>query len=115
MNIVEINNRITRIQNTLFEQAHTQSLELKPVAIALNKQGIKAGKLYCNPGMIALPMPFCPYLRSLNTSQKSILSAAFLANFYKYVANSESQAIPSNVSVSEKLFAPYSDEFMILH
>lgn len=115
MNIVEINNRITRIQNTLFEQAHTQSLELKPLAIALNKQGIKAGKLYCNPGMIALPMPFCQYLRSLNTSQKSILSAAFFANLYKYVANSESQAIPSNVCVSEKLFAPYSDEFMILH
>ncbi len=115
MNNVEINNRIARIQNRLFEQAHTQSLELKPVAIALNKQGIIAGKLYCNPGMIPLPMPFCEYLRSLNTSQKSILSAAFFANFYKYVANSESQAIPSNMSVSEKLFAPYSDEYMILH
>ncbi len=115
MNNVEINNRITKIQNRLFEQAHTQSLELKPVAIALSKQGIIAGKLYCNPGMIPLPMPFCEYLRSLNTSQKSILSAAFFANFYKYVANSESQAIPSNMSVSEKLFAPYSDEYMILH
>ncbi|MBE9200004.1 MULTISPECIES: hypothetical protein [unclassified Nodularia (in: cyanobacteria)] len=115
MNIIEINNRITRIQNRLFEQAHTQSLELKPVAIALNKQGIKAGKLYCNPGMIPLPMLFSEYLRSLNTSQKSILSAAFFANFYKYIANSESQAIVSNMNVSDKLFAPYSDEYMVLH
>lgn len=115
MNTVKINDRITKIQNKLFEQAHTQPLELKPLAIALSKQGIKGEKLYSHPGMIPLPIPFCEYLRSITARQKSILSAAFLANFYKYVANSESQALVSNMSVAEKLFAPYSDEYMILH
>ncbi len=115
MMTVKINDRLTKIQNKLFEQAHTKSLELKPLAIAINRQGINGEKLYSNPGIIPLPMPLCGYLRSLSKRQKAILSAAFLANFYKFVANSESQAIVSNISVSEKVFAPYSDEYMILH
>ncbi|MBN3905276.1 MAG: hypothetical protein HWQ35_01395 [Nostoc sp. NMS1] len=115
MDTIKIDDRIPKIQNRLFEQAHTQPLELKTLAIAINKQGINGEKLYSHPGIIPLPMPFCGYLRSLSKRQKAILSAAFLANFYKFVANSESQAIVSNISVSEKVFAPYSDEYMILH
>jgi hypothetical protein len=115
MKTVKINDRITRIQNKLFEQAHTQPLELKSLAIAMNKQGIKGEKLYSHPEIITLPTPGCEYLLSFNARQKSILSAAFLANFYKFVANSESQALISNMSVAEKIFVPYSDEYMILH
>ena len=70
MSTVKINDRITKIQNKLFEQAHTQPLELKPLAIALNKQGIKGEKLYSHPGMIPLPMLFCEYLRSYKCSSK---------------------------------------------
>ncbi|AFZ58473.1 hypothetical protein H6G54_06200 [Anabaena cylindrica FACHB-243] len=115
MNTVQISDRITLIQNKLFEQAHTQPLELKFLAIAMNKQGIKGEKLYSHPEIITLPTQGCEYLLSFNAHQKSILSAAFLANFYKFVANSESQTLISNVSVAEKIFVPYSDEYMILH
>ncbi|MGM3309234.1 hypothetical protein ACSQ6I_25205 [Anabaena sp. WFMT] len=115
MNTVKINDRITLIQNKLFEQAHTQPLELKFLAIAMNKQGIKGEKLYSHPEIITLPIAGCKHLHSFNARQKSILSAAFLANFYKSVANSESQTLISNISVAEKIFVPYSDEYMILH
>ncbi|MBE8988088.1 hypothetical protein [Nostoc sp. LEGE 12450] len=115
MNTVKIDNRIPKIQNKLFEQAHTQPLELKTVAIAMSKQGIKGEKLYSHPGMLPLPVPICEYLFSFNARQMSILSATFFANFYKYVANSEYQSLISNMSVAEKVFASYSDEFMILH
>ncbi|MBC1219228.1 hypothetical protein GNF10_01175 [Nostoc sp. UCD121] len=115
METVRIDDRLTKIQNKLFEQAHTKPLELKYLAIAINKQGINGEKLYSHPGIITLPMQFCGYLRSLSKRQKAILSAAFLANFYKFVANSESQTLVSNISVGEKVFASYSDEYMILH
>ncbi|MBD2521866.1 hypothetical protein [Nostoc sp. FACHB-133] len=115
MNTVKIDNRIPKIQNKLFEQAHTHSLELKPVAIAMSKQGIKGEKLYSHPGMLPLPVPICEYLLSFNARQMSILSATFFANFYKYVANSEYQSLMSNMGIAEKVFASYSDEFMILH
>ena len=50
MNTVKIDTRITKIQNRLFEQAHTHPLELKPLAIAMSKQGINGEKLYSHPG-----------------------------------------------------------------
>ncbi|BAY76695.1 hypothetical protein NIES25_31520 [Nostoc linckia NIES-25] len=115
MNTVQIDRRIPKIQNKLFEQAHSNALELKPIAIAMSKQGIKGEKLYSHPGMLPLPTPICEYLLSFNSRQKAILSATFFANFYKYVANSEYQSLISNMSIAEKVFAPYSDEFMILH
>ncbi|RCJ23969.1 hypothetical protein A6S26_20480 [Nostoc sp. ATCC 43529] len=115
MNTVQIDRKIPKIQNKLFEQAHSHALELKPIAIAMSKQGIKGEKLYCHPGMLPLPVPICDYLFSFNNRQKAILSATFFANFYKYVANSEYQSLISNMSIAEKVFAPYSDEFMILH
>lgn len=115
MNTVQIDRRIPKIQNKLFEQAHSNALELKPIAIAMSKQGIKGEKLYCHPGMLPLPVPVCEYLLSFNNRQKAILSATFFANFYKYVANSEYQSLISNMSIAEKVFALYSDEFMILH
>ncbi|MBH8564123.1 hypothetical protein I8748_18350 [Nostoc sp. CENA67] len=105
MNTVKINNRITKIQNKLFEQAHTQPLKLKPLAIALSKHGIKGEKLYFHPGMIPLPIPIFQYLSSLNPRQMPILSAAVFANFYKVVANSESQSIISNMNIAKKVFS----------
>jgi hypothetical protein len=115
MNTVQIDRRIPKIQNRLFEQAHSHALELKPIAIAMSKQGIQGEKLYSHPGMLPLPVPICEYLHSFNRRQKAILSATFFANFYKYVANSEYHSLISNMSIAEKVFALYSDEFMILH
>jgi len=115
MNTVQIDRRIPKIQNRLFEQAHSHALELKPIAIAMSKQGIQGEKLYSHPGMLPLPVPVCEYLHSFNRRQKAILSATFFANFYKYVANSEYHSLISNMSIAEKVFALYSDEFMILH
>ena len=115
MTAVKVNNRLTKIQNKLFERAHTKPLELKFLAIALNKQGIQGDKLYSNPEMIPLPMRNCEYLMSLNARQQAIISAAYFANFYKAVANSESQTLVSNMGVADKVFEPYSDEYMVMH
>lgn len=112
---VFLNDRLTKSQNRLFEHAHTQPLELKFLGISLSKQGIQGEKWYSNLDMIPLPMRVCPYLCSLNQRQKSILSASYFANFYKFVANSESQTLISNMAASEKCFGPFSDEYMILH
>lgn len=112
---VPLSDRLTKSQNKLFEHAHAQPLELKFLGIALNKQGLQGEKWYSNPDMLPMPIRSCSYLSSLNQRQKSILSACYFVNFYKLVANSESQTLVSNMAASEKSFAPYSDEYMILH
>jgi hypothetical protein len=112
---VPLSERITKSQNKLFEHAHSQPLELKYLGIALSKQGLQGEKWYCHPDMLPMPMRVCSYLSSLSQRQKSILSACYFANFYKFVANSESQTVVSNMAAAEKSFAPFSDEYMILH
>lgn len=115
MSAVTVNKKLTKIQNKLFEKAHTEPLELKFLAISLNKQGIKGDKLYSHPELIPLPMRNCAYLSTLSPRQVAIISAAYFANFYKAVANSESQTLVSNMGVADKVFTPYSDEYMVMH
>jgi hypothetical protein len=112
---VALDSKLTAIQNRLFERAHAEPLELKFLGIALSKQGIIGNALYANPYMIPLPLSRCEYLKSLNSREVAILSACFFASFYKTVANSESQALISNMAAAEKSFEPYSDEYIILH
>lgn len=112
---VALNNKLTAIQNRLFERAHAEPMELKFLGIALSNQGIIGNALYANPNMMPLPLQRCEHLKSLSSRQVAILTACFFASFYKTVANSESQALVSNMAAAEKLFDPYSDEYMILH
>lgn len=111
---VTLDSKLTAIQNQLFKQAHTNPLELKFLGIALNNQGIVGDSLYCNPHILPLPIRRCPYLKSLSPRQLAIISACYFVNFYKFVANSESTTLFSNMATAEKSFEPYSDEFMIL-
>ena len=114
MAIVELSSRLTKVQNALFEKAHTEPCEVKHIAIALKKQGIKGDKLFLHPEMFPLPMIQCPELQKLTHKQKVILSACSFANMYKMVGRSEHQAIDSNMVTAEKAFSRYSDEYMIL-
>ncbi len=112
---VPLDSKLTAIQNRLFEKAHAEPLELKFLGIALNTQGIVGEALYANPYIMPLPLGRCAYLKSLSPRQTAILTACYFVNFYKLVANSESQTLVSNMAAAEKSFEPYSDEYMILH
>lgn len=112
---VFLDERLTKSQNKLFEHAHSKPLELKYLAIALSKQGLQGEKWYTHPEMIPMPIRKCSYLSSLTQRQKSIISACYFANLYKFVGNSEMQTLVSNMASAEKSFAPYSEEYMILH
>ena len=112
--VVELSPRITKVQNALFEKAHTEPCELKHIAIALKKQGLKGDKLFVHPGMLPLPIDECPQLQNLTHRQKVILSGCFFANMYKMVARAEHQALDSNMVTAENAFSIYSDEYMIL-
>ncbi len=112
---VSLDPRLTTIQNRLFEKAHAEPLELKFLGISLNTQGIVGNALYANPSIMPLPLRRCDYLKSLSARQMAILTACYFVNFYKLVANSESQTLISNMAAADKSFEAYSDEYMILH
>lgn len=115
MTTTTVNERFTEVQNNLFKHAHTQALELKPLAVEFSKQGLQGEKLYMYPGLIALPFKVCPYLSSLNQRQISLITAAAFANVYEYIASSEDQTLRSNMLVTNKVFDSYSDEYMVLY
>lgn len=115
MNTVKVNEKITTVQNRLFEKAHSKSLELKPLAIELSNRGLTNEKLCMNPYLIPLPMEQCSYLSSLNPRQVALLSATVYANIYKEILFAESQTLVSNMAVAEKAFGKYSQEYMILY
>lgn len=112
---IPLDAKLTTIQNRLFQKAHAEPLELKFLGIALDSQGIVGDALYANPNIMPLPLRRCEYLKSLNPRQIAILTACYFVNFYKLVANSESQTLISNMAAADKSFEPYSDEYMILH
>lgn len=114
MAVVELSPRLTKVQNALFEKAHTEPCEVKHVAIALKKQGLKGDKIFMHPEMAPLPMAQCPELQKLTHRQKIILSGCCFGNMYKMVGRSEHQAIDSNMVTAEKSFSRYSDEYMVL-
>jgi hypothetical protein len=115
MKTVSLSERVTKSQNKLFEHAHSQPLELKYLGIALSKQGLQGERWYAHPEMIPMPIRKCNYLSTLTQRQKSIISACYFANLYKFIANSETQTLISNMAAAEKSFAPFSDEYMVLH
>jgi hypothetical protein len=115
VNIIQVDKRFTKVQNKLFEQAHTHPCELKPLAIAMKTQGFQGERLYAHPQMMPLPMNDCYYLNSLSNKQRSIVSAMYYALNYQYIATSEMQVVTSNMYVANKVFSPYTDEYMILH
>ncbi len=112
---VPLDIKLTAVQNRLFEQAHSEPMELKFLAIALSNQGIVGDALFANPHIMPMPMQRCEYLKSLSPRQIAILTACYFANFYKLIVNSESQTLISNMASAEKSFEPFSDEYMILH
>lgn len=114
MTSVKIDERFTKVQNGLFQRAHSQPCELKFVAIGLAKQGIQTDKLYSHPEMIPLPIMMCDYLSKLGPEHRSLLSATCWANTYRQIAQAEMQAIASNMYVAERVFDQYSDDFMVL-
>ena len=110
-----LSQRLTKVQNKLFEHAHTTALELKPLAIQFSKEGIISNQFCTNPRLLALPLGIGEGLESLSNQQISLLSAALFGLIYRYVACSEYQVINSNMVVAEKVFERYSDEYMILY
>ena len=110
-----LSQRLTKVQNKLFEHAHTTALELKPLAIKFSKKGIVSNQFCTNPRLLALPLGIGEGLESLSNQQISLLSAALFGLIYRYVACSEYQVINSNMVVAEKVFERYSDEYMILY
>lgn len=107
--------KLLKVQNKLYEQAHSQPCELKFLAIKLGNQKIEGDKLYSHPLMIPLPLRGCDYLENLTGRQKAIITAFHYAYLYKVVARSEVLALTANIAVADKVFSPYSDEWMVLY
>lgn len=112
-----IDQKLLRVQNALYEKAHSHPCELKFLAIKMAKQGIEEDKWYSNPQMIPLPLigGGCPRLGKLTARQKAIISAYHFAYIYKVVARSEVLALTANIAVADRVFTPYSDEWMVLY
>ncbi|HEY3699550.1 MAG TPA: hypothetical protein VGK97_09475 [Spongiibacteraceae bacterium] len=106
--------RLLTSQARLFEHAHTDSMELKPLGFKIKKEGFRLGAYYCNPDFLLLPFSNCEQLAAFNKDQKSILSALFFAFAYAEIASSETLALTYNIAVAKKIFDIYSDEYMIL-
>ncbi len=112
---VAISDRFTKIQNQLFERAHVEPCELKFLAIGMKKQGIVGERMFLHPEMMPLPLLECSYLTSLSKRQHAILSAMAYGNIYQHISGAEMQTLASNMLVAEKVFTPYSDDFMVLY
>ncbi len=106
--------RLLTSQARLFEHAHTESMELKPLGFKIKKEGLKQGAYYCNPDFLLLPFSNCETLAELTNEQKSVLSAIFFAFSYAEIASSETLALTYNIAVAKKIFDVYSDDYMIL-
>lgn len=106
--------RILRVQNRLFESAHREALELKPLGLRIAREGIDRDRLSCNPDFMLLPFGDCRHLAALTREQRALLTATYFATVYSEVASSESLAVEYNNVASERVFAPYSDPYMVL-
>lgn len=106
--------RLLRIQTRLFENAHKTPTELKTLGLAMRQQGVDTTTLYCNPKFMLLPFSDCPFLSQLAPEQLSVLTAIYFASAYAEIASSETLALRYNMAISEMVFPPYSDQYMIL-
>lgn len=106
--------RLLKIQGKLFESAHKAPAELKPLGIAMKRQGIDTETLYCNPQFMLLPFNDCKHLSRLTPEQLSVLTATYFASAYAEIASSETLALRYNMAVSDMVFPIYSDQYMIL-
>ena len=107
--------RLTKIQNKLFEHAHSEALELKPIGIKFSRRGILPDKLCLHPRLIALPIGSGAGLESLSTQEINLISIALYGLIYRNVACGEDTTLISNMYVAEKVFDRYSDEYMVLY
>jgi len=107
-------NRLLRTQARLFDSAHGVPIELKPLGLAMRKQGFDSRTLYCNPEFMLLPLQDCRYLSGLTQDQLAALTASYFASAYAEIASSETVALRFNMAVSEAVFPMYSDHYMTL-
>lgn len=106
--------RLVKIQNSLYENAHSEPCELKHLAIQLTQAPNKSTQMFGHPEMVPLPFGACQYLDGLDKAQKNILSCLSYAYFYKTVARSEVLALTANIDVADRVFPQYSEEWMVL-
>jgi hypothetical protein len=112
---IKVEDRLAKVQNALYEKAHSEPCELKFLAIKLGKQGIDGEKLYGNLQMLGLPFGNCKYLDSLTARQRTIISALNYAYLYKIVARSEVVALSANMDTADRVFTQYSEDWMVLY
>jgi hypothetical protein len=106
--------RLLRLQNKLFENAHKEPIELKSLGLEIGREGIDRHKLACNPDYLLLPFADCKHLKDLSREQMALITATYFATVYSEVASSESLALYYNLAASERAFTPYSDPYMVL-
>ncbi len=115
MAINTLNQKFVKIQNSLFERAHTEPSELKSVGIKFKKQGgLNKDNYYVYPEMMNLPIYECEYLKSLTPEQMRVLTAYFLVSSYQYTASRELDSVKTNMCMTARLFDTLSDEYMVL-
>lgn len=98
----------------MYESAHRDALELKPLGYEFRARGVDLTKLYANPRFLLLPFEECPHLSALTRAQLARLTAAFYGTIYADVADHETKVITYNIQVSERVFPRYSEGYMVL-
>ncbi len=106
--------QIVRRQIRLYERAHQDSMELKPLGYAFRRAGVDTTKLYVNPRFILLPFEECPHLNRLSSQQMSRLTAAYYGALYSDAARHETRVIRYNLEIADRVFPRYSDDYMLL-
>lgn len=114
MAVAEQTKRFLKLQNRLYERAHRDAIELKPLGYALRAQGVDAEKLYCDPELIPLPWNDCEHLQALTHRQRCIVTAMYYAELYAHTVGAETLAIEFNTKIGSAVFPMYSDEYMVL-
>jgi len=113
MALANVENIVGR-QLRMYERAHHEALELKPLGYEFRARGLDLTKLYANPNFLLLPFEDCPHLSKLTLQQRSRISAAFYGTIYADVADHETRVIVYNLQVSDRVFPRYSDGYMVL-
>ena len=104
-----------RRQNKLFELAHKEALEIKPVGIRFRARGIDPEKPCGEITFLPLPFAQCEVLSALTPAQRNVLSAMFFASVYRSIADAERRVTWMNMRTAERSFKRWSDEYFVLH
>lgn len=105
----------TRRQHKLFDLAHKNALEIKPLGLRFRQEGIDPRRQYCNPSLPPLPFGTCDVLASLDEAQRNVLSAMFFGALYRSLADAERRVTRMNMQAADRCFRRWSDQYFVLH